>query len=126
LANGECAFATLPSDLLSPAFLGVRDEMHVQGTYQADFSSSFHEIAFQRPRRKSYFRAYVSAARVRRRSLAVLCESGDAADCTMFFLFSLAKRRFRRNFFRLLCDAKFHVKIFVLNTLHEKRLLSVE
>ena len=53
------------SSLLSLSFvrrtahLGVRDEMHIQGTYKTDFSLSSHEITFN-VTKESYFRAYVA------------------------------------------------------------------
>jgi hypothetical protein len=37
-----CPYETLPVSLNTPAYLALRDQMHIQGTYLTDYADQFH------------------------------------------------------------------------------------
>lgn len=41
-AGDSCPYETVPSNLNSPAYLALRGEMHIQGTYRTDYANDYH------------------------------------------------------------------------------------
>lgn len=41
-ALSACPYETLPTTLNTPAYLSLRDEMHIQGIYLTDYADGYH------------------------------------------------------------------------------------
>ena len=40
--SSSCPYETLPQTLNTPAYLALRDEMHIQGTFLTDYDNGYH------------------------------------------------------------------------------------